>query len=113
MVHVIKQNVIARKISLLEGRCSAPLIQNNEFMEAEGVYLEQFQQITQKFDHEKVLLATIFAGQAECVIKTATQELNIPLAAGDIVLAHGIQGFTISNPMPQEFIASLCWPVAH
>jgi hypothetical protein len=110
MVQVIKQNVIARKISLVEGSFSTPLIQNNDLVCAEGVYLKQFQNISASFEQEKTLLAAVFAGQGECVIKTPTEERLIPLLAGDLLLARNVVSYTLSNPASQEFIASFCWP---
>lgn len=112
MVQVMKQNVISRKISLLQGSLSTPLIHNNDLVCAEGIYLKYSEQVTTTLKEATTLLFNIYAGQGECIIKTLIEELSIPLMAGDLVLAHNVLSYSISNPTNQEFIASLCWPAA-
>jgi hypothetical protein len=42
----------------------------------------------QHFEHEKILLATVFAGQAEYTIQTTSEKLKVQLTTRDLLFAH-------------------------
>lgn len=105
MVKIIKSNVTARKISLVENEHQVSLFQQDS-IHCSGLYLKHYQKATLTTSPAQKILLYVTTGNGELEVTQDSEQLHLQLLKDDVLLLPANGTYQVTNVAEQA--CTLC-----